>query len=151
MSRFNLRGRLRNEKKSKSTCSGPEGAAASARRLRVGVVEHEALRDEVRVVVEHCSVEIQQALLVDEDLGAFRPLEYFVPQTRLPLPRERVAQPRTPATLDANAQAAIVDALFGHQRADLARGAFADLNHAHYAVGWASFAADAVVAVCFFL
>src|SRR4029453_15524824 len=81
------------------------------------------------VVVEHRSVEIQQALLVDEDLGAFRPLEDFVPQTRLPLPRERVAQPRTPAALDANAQAAIVDALLGHQRADLASRAFADLNH----------------------
>src|SRR5262249_28252736 len=131
MSRFSLRGRLRNEKKSKSTCSGPEGGAASARRLRVGVVEHEAFRDEVRVVVEHRSVEIQQALLVDEDLGAFRPLESFVPQTRLPLPRERVAQPRTPAALDANAQSAIVDALLGHQRADLACRAFADLNHAH--------------------
>src|SRR6185369_5228689 len=141
---------LRNEKKSKSqlsshkfqlselkggrdvsleTCSGSEGASAPARRLRIGVVEHEAFRDEVRVVVEHRAVEKQQALLVDEDLGAFRPLEYFVPQTRLPLPRERVAQPRTPAALDANAQAAIVDALLDHQRADLPCGAFADLNH----------------------
>src|SRR5258707_8741853 len=128
MSRFNLRGRPRKLKKSALRA---KGAAAAARRLRVGIVEYESLRDEVRVVVEHRAVEKQQALLVDVDLRAFRTFEHLVTQTRLPLPRERVAQPRTPAALHADAQSAVVDALLGHQGADLARGSLRNLNQGH--------------------
>ena len=47
-----------------------EGAAATAGLLRVRVVEHEALREERRVVIERRPVEKQIALLVDEDLRA---------------------------------------------------------------------------------
>src|SRR5256712_3042695 len=126
MSRFSLRGRPRKLKKSALRA---KGTAAAARRLGVRVVEHEPLADHVRVVVEHRAVEIQQALLVDVDLRAVGPLEDFVAKTRLLLPRERVAQPRAPAALHADAQSPLVDALLGHQRADLAGCGFADLNH----------------------
>ena len=53
----------------------------------------------------------------------------FVAEARLFLPGKRVAQPGAPAALDADAQPAVVDALLGHQRADLASGALTDLNH----------------------
>src|SRR5262245_41877293 len=126
MSTFSLRGRPRKLKKSALRA---KGAAATARRLRVRVVEHEALADHVRVVVEHGAVEIDQALPVDVDLRAVLALEDLVAEPRLLLPRERVAQPRAPATLHADAQPALVDALLGHQGADLARGGLTDLNH----------------------
>src|SRR5262245_11049242 len=95
------------------SCS--EGAPTAARGLRVRVVEDESLADQVRVVVEHRAVQKQQALLVHEDLGALGALEHLVAEPGLLLPCERVAQPRTAAALDADAQAAIVDALLGHQ------------------------------------
>src|SRR5262249_15425144 len=110
------------------------------------IVEHESLADHVRVVIEHGAVEEEQALLVDEDLRAFGPFEHFVTEPGLLLPRERVAQPRTPAALDADAQPALVDALLGHQRADLVRRRLADLNHA---VGCTTPALAS--AACFFL
>src|SRR3954464_12122056 len=124
---------LKSEARSRTLLSsyflGAEGAAAAARRLRVRVAEHKALRYQVRVVVEHRPVQEQQALLVDEDLGAVRPFEHFVAEPLLLLPRERIAQPRAAAALHADAQPALADALLGHQRPDLARGALADLNH----------------------
>src|SRR5262249_12397019 len=120
-----------------------------AGRLRVRVVEHEALADEVRVVVENRPVQIKQALLVDEELRPGRALEHFISQPRLPLPRKRVAEARAAAALDANAQSALVDALLGHQRPNLLRGDVADLNHA---VGCSTFSAPfAAPAFCFFL
>src|SRR5215831_675371 len=132
------------------TSLSPERAAATAGGLGVRVVEDESLADEIRVVVQHGTVQKQQAFPVDEDLRAFRPLEDLVAGPRCPLPRERVAQARAAAALHADAQSALVDALLGHQRANLARRRFGDLNH--YAVGWscvsAPFSADVP---CFFL
>src|SRR5262245_30928452 len=112
----------------------PERAAAAAGGLGVRIVEDEPLADEIRVVVQHGAVQVQQALPVDEDLGAFRTLEDLVARSRDSLPGERVAQARAAATLHADAQSAVVDALLGHQRADFARRRFGDLNHP-YAVG----------------
>src|SRR5215213_6366840 len=109
--------------------SSSEGAATAAGRFGVRVVEHETLADEIRVVVEHRAVQKQKALLVDEKLRSLRPLEHFIAQTGLSLPGKRIAQPGTSAALDADAQSAVADALLGHQRANLARGNFADLNH----------------------
>src|SRR5262245_40524368 len=109
MSIRSLRGRPRKLKK-----SGSERAATAAGGLRVRVVEHEALADQVRVVVENRAVQVQQALLVDVDLRAFRPLEHFVAEARLLVPGERVAQPGTAAALDADAEPTLVDALLGH-------------------------------------
>src|SRR5262245_13656161 len=154
MSRFSLRGRPRKLKKSALRA---KGTAAAARRLRVRVVEHEPLADQIRVVVEHGAVEIQQALPVHVDLRAVRPLEHFVAETRLLLPREGVAQPGAAAALDADAQSAFVDALLGHQRPDPARRNLADLNHGRnccdsYAVGCGCFSsAFTSAALCFFL
>src|SRR5258708_31963566 len=121
-----LRGRPRNEKKSArrgcATCLRSERAAAAAGRFGVRVVEDEPFADQVRVVVEHGAVQKEQALFVDVNLRAGRPLELFISQPRLPLPGKRIAQPGAPATFDADAQSTLVDALLGHQRADLARG-----------------------------
>src|SRR4029450_12190868 len=117
--------------KLKKSALRAKGAAAAARRLRVRVAEHETLADQIRVVVEHRAVEIQQALLVDVNLRAVRPFEYLVAETRLLLPRERVAQPRAAAALDADAQPALVDALLGHQRTDPARRNLGNLNSHH--------------------
>src|SRR5262249_27782057 len=125
MSRFSLRGRPRKLKKS-ALCA--KGAAAAARRLGVRVVEHEALADQIRVVVEHGAVQIQQALLVDVNLRAVRPLEHLVAETRLLLPREGVAQPRAAPALDSDTQSTVVDALLGHQRTDPACGNLGNLN-----------------------
>src|SRR5580765_4091909 len=102
----------------------PERTAAAAGRLRVRVVEDESFADEIRVVVEHGPVQEEQALLVHKELGAFGPLEYLVAGPRDFFPRERIAQARAAAALHADAQAALVDALLGHQRADLARRRF---------------------------
>src|SRR5439155_8189044 len=126
MSRFSLRGRPRKLKKSALRA---KGTAAAARRLCVRVVEHESLADHVRVVVEHGPVEIQQALLVDEELRALGSFEDLVAEPWLFLPRERIAQSRAAAAFHADAQSAVVDALLGHQRADLARGRLRNLNH----------------------
>src|SRR6266550_9334424 len=71
------------------------------------------------------------ALLVDEDLRALRPLEYLVAEARLLFPRERVAETRAATALHAHTETALGDALLGHQRPDLLRGGFADLNHLH--------------------
>src|SRR5258705_9617443 len=99
-----------------------EGTAATAGRLRVRVVEDEALRQKRGVVVERGPVQEQQALLVHEDPGAIRPLEYLVAESRLAIPRERIAQPRAAPTFYAHTKTAIADALLGHQRPDLLRG-----------------------------
>src|SRR5262245_58387379 len=107
----------------------PERAAAAAGRFGVRVVEHEPLADQVRVVVEHRAVQVKQALLVDVDLRTLGSLEHFVAEARLLLPGKDVAQPGTAAALDADAQSTIVDALLGHQRADLARRGFGNLDH----------------------
>src|SRR6185312_9167576 len=131
-----------------STSLRPEGTAAAAGGLRVRVVEDESLRDEIRVVIEHGPVQKQQALPVHVDLGALGAFEHLVARSRGLFPRERVAQPRAAAALDADAQSALVDALLGHQRADLVRGGFRNLNH--YAVGWAWVSADFSLP-CFFL
>src|SRR4051812_26797409 len=104
MSIRSLRGRPRKLKK-----SGSERAATAAGRLGVRVVEHETLADQVRVVVEHGPVQVQQALSVDEDLRALGTLEHLVAEPRLPFPREGVAQPRAAAALDADTQPALVD------------------------------------------
>src|SRR5215831_4866027 len=111
------------------TSLSPERAAATAGGLGVRVVEDESLADEIRVVVQHGTVQEQQAFPVDEDLRAFRTLEDLVAGPRCPLPRERVAQARAAAALHADAQPALVDALFGHQRANLASGGVRNLNH----------------------
>src|SRR2546427_9338395 len=89
--------------------SGAERAPAAAGGLGVRIVEHEPLADQIRVVVEHCSVEKQQALAIDEDLRALRPFEHLVADTRLLLPREGVAQTRASAALHADAQTPLVD------------------------------------------
>src|SRR5258706_568166 len=79
-----------------------EGTAAAAGRLRIRVVEHEALRKKCGVVVQRRAVEEQQALPVDEDLRAVRPLEDLVAQPRLAVPRERVAETGAPTALHAH-------------------------------------------------
>src|ERR1051326_3148007 len=99
MSMFSFRGRSRKLKKSLRS----KRASTAARRLRVRVVEHEALGDQIRVVVEDGPVQIDQALLVDEDLRVLGPFEHFVAEARLLLPRKRVAQARAAAALDADA------------------------------------------------
>src|SRR5689334_22759077 len=109
--------------------SSAKRASAAAGRLGVRIVEHETFANEVRVVVEHRSVEIQKTLLVDKNLGAFRPFVDLVAETRFLLPREGVTQPRASAALDPDAQTAILNALLGHQAADLACGSFRNLNH----------------------
>src|SRR5215467_9348877 len=111
------------------TSLSPERAAAAAGGLGVRVVEDESLADEIRVVVQHGTVQKQQAFPVDEDLRTFRTFEDFVAGSRCPLPRERVAQARAPAALHPDAQSALIDALLGHQRPDPASGSFGDLNH----------------------
>src|SRR5262249_22929276 len=126
MSIRSFRGRPRKLKK-----SGSERAATAAGGLRVRVVEHESLADQIRVVVENRPVQIQQALLVDVNLRALRALEDFVAQPRLLVPGERVAQPGTAAALDAYAKSALVDALPGHQRPDLLRGHLGNLYHSN--------------------
>src|ERR1019366_8806992 len=102
---------------------------AAAGALGVRIVEHEPLREHVRVVIEHRAVQKQQTLLVDVDLRALGTVEHLVARPRLLVPRERVAQPRAAAAFDADTQSALADALLGHQRADLARGGFSNLNH----------------------
>src|SRR5262245_14017230 len=106
MSIRSFRGRPRKLKK-----SGSERAATAAGGLGVRVVEHEPLADQIRVVVEHRPVQIEQALLVDVDLRALGTLEHLVAQARLLVPGERVAQSGTAATFDAHAKPALVDAL----------------------------------------
>src|SRR6185436_5300254 len=68
-------------------------------------------------------------LLGDEDLRALRTFEHLVPEPGLLLPGKRVAQSGTTATLHANAQTSVFDALLGHQRANLPGGNFTNLNH----------------------
>src|SRR5688572_6547093 len=68
------------------------------------------------------------ALAVDENLRAVS-FEHLVTEPRLLLPREGVAQAGAPAAFDADAQAALTDALLGHQRFDLLRRAFCDFDH----------------------
>src|SRR5206468_5184864 len=126
MSTFSLRDSPRKEKKSALRA---EGASTAAGHLRVGVLEHESPGDEIRVVIQHRAIQVQQAFPVDVQFRPERSLEHLVAQTGLLLPRKDVAQSRTAAALDADAQPAIVDALAGHQGADLARGGFRDLNH----------------------
>src|ERR1700704_2240446 len=106
-----------------------EGAAAAAGRLRVRVVENEALGQQRGVVIESRPLEEEQALLVDEDFRAVRSVEHLVAQTRLAFPRKGVAQARTAATLHAHTKTPIADALLGHQRSDLPRCPFANLDH----------------------
>src|SRR5262245_21826491 len=108
--------------------SGAERTPAAARGLRVRVVEDEPFADQARVVVEHGAVQIQQALLVDVQLRAFRSLEHFVAEARLLLPREGVAEARATAALYSHAQTSVVDALLGHQGPDLPRRGFADFD-----------------------
>src|SRR5436190_5325001 len=98
MSIFNFRGRSRKLKKSLRS----KRASTAARRLRVRVVEHEALGDQIRVVVEDRAVQKQQALPVDVDPGVLRALEHFVAEAGLLFPGEGVAQARPAAALDAN-------------------------------------------------
>src|SRR6266516_264222 len=97
MSMRSLRGSPRKLKKSvlvgvEFVLSRSEGTPASARTLRVRVVEDEALADQGRVVVEDRAVQIQQAFPVDENLRARRTLEHLVAEPRLFFPRKRVAQ-----------------------------------------------------------
>src|SRR5216684_3056074 len=108
---------------------GAKRAAAAAVRLRIRVVEDEAFADQAHVVIKDGAVQVQQALLVDVDLGPRRPFEDFITETRVLLPRKGIAQARAPAAFDANAQPAVVNALLGHQRADLARRRLCDLDH----------------------
>src|SRR5438552_5708826 len=126
MSTFSLRDSPRKEKKSALRA---EGAATAAGRFRVGVLEHESPGDEICVVLQHRAVQIQQAFFIDVQFRPERSLEHLVAQPGLLLPRKDVAQSRAATALDADAQPAIVDALIGHQGADLARGGFRDLNH----------------------
>src|ERR1035437_10230196 len=109
-------------------CSRAERAAAAAGAICVRIVEHEPLREHVRVVIEHRAVQKQQALLVDVDLRALRAIEGFVARPRLLVPRERVAQARAAAAFDADTQSALADALLRHQRGVLARGVFSNLD-----------------------
>src|SRR5256885_1019882 len=115
-------------------------------------MKDEALRQKRGVVVERGPVQEQQALLVYEDPGAIRPLEYLVAESRLAIPRERVAQARAAAALDAHTKTAIADALLGHQRPDLLRGGLGDFNH-RYALGCACSATGFTpfASSCFFL
>src|SRR5258705_2048323 len=99
-----------------------EGTAATAGRLRVRVMEDEALRQKRGVVVERGPVQEQQALLVDEDPGAIRPLEYLVAESRLAIPRERVTQPRAAPTLYAHTKTPITDTLLCHHSSELLCG-----------------------------
>src|SRR5712691_8526808 len=119
---------LREQARPGST-SGAKRAAAAAGRFRVRVVEDEPLADQARVVVEDGPVQVQQALLVDEDLRALWPFEDLVADAGLLLPGEGVAQARAAAPLDPDAQPALVDALLGHQLPDRARGRLAYLDH----------------------
>src|SRR5439155_22038322 len=104
--------------------------------FRVRVVENESLAHEIGVVVENRTVQVQQALLVDKQLGPIRSLEHFVAETGLLLPGKGVAQARAPTAFDAYAQPTVVDALLGHQRPDPARRNLRDLDHFSY-LRWA--------------
>ena len=62
--------------------------------------------------------------MVDEDLERRRSSNTCRPSAACVRPTEQVAQARAAAALHADAQSALVDALLGDQRADLARRAF---------------------------
>jgi hypothetical protein len=91
-------------------------------------VEHEALGQKRGVVVERRALQKQITLFVDEDLRAI-PLEDLITGSGFFLPGERIAQSRAAAALDADTKTAVADALLDHQRLDLLRRAFGDLNH----------------------
>src|SRR5712672_1611695 len=109
---------------------GSERATAPASSLRVRVVEDEPFAEQARVVLEDGPVQVQEALLVDEDLRAVRPLEHLVARPRLLFPREGVTQARAAAAFDPDAESALGDALLRHQRADFPPRVFTNLNHA---------------------
>src|SRR6188508_1573500 len=106
-----------------------ERTAATAGRLRVRSVEAEAFAKQAGVVLEHRAVQVQETLLVDENFCAVGPLEDFVAEPRLSLPREGVAQARAAAAFHADPQTAVGDALLGHQRANLLRRGVRNLDH----------------------
>src|SRR6187551_199493 len=86
---------------------------AATRTLGVRVVENEPFAHEARVVVERRPVDEPEALGIDEDPRAFRAFEHVVAVLRGRLPVEDVAQTRTPARLDADAEAALREPVTG--------------------------------------
>jgi hypothetical protein len=59
----------------------------------VRVVKHEALSEKRGVVIQRRALEEQIALLVNEQPGTTGSVEDLVTETRLTLPRERIAEP----------------------------------------------------------
>src|SRR5262245_15729746 len=110
-----------NARGARRRASCAEGAAAAAGVLRVRIVKDKPTREQRRVVVERGAPEKQVALPVHEDLCAVV-FEHLVAGARHLLPREGVAQARTPAAFHAHTKTTVADALFLHQRLDLLGG-----------------------------
>ena len=93
------------------------------------VVENEALAHEARVVVERRPVDEPEALGIDEDPRSFRAFEHVVAVLRRRLPGEDLAQSRTPASLDADAESALREPVARDHLVDELSGVFADFDH----------------------
>src|SRR5262249_3388938 len=80
-----------------------ERRTASTARLRVGIDEREATRQPLLDVVERRAVEVQVALLVDDDLDAVD-LELLVVGPDLAVELQGIRHPRASAALPTHAQ-----------------------------------------------
>src|SRR5260370_35602341 len=97
--------------------SGGERSPTAARLRCLGIHEYEALLHQRFLIVQGHAVQVDERLRVDED-PHIAEQEDAVPFPRLRIETDVVAQARTPATLYAEAQAALLG-----RKASLAHGA----------------------------
>src|SRR5829696_7058299 len=99
------------------------------RTLGVRIIEDEPLADEARVVIERRPIDEPDALGIDEHLRSFRPFEHVVTVLGGRLPGKHVTQARAAASLDADAEAALREAVAHDHLVDEFAGVFADFDH----------------------
>src|SRR2546428_12520255 len=80
-----------------------EGRAASTARLRLRIDEREAARQPLLDVVERRAIQVEIALLVDDDLDPVD-LELLVVRPDLAVELQRVREARAPSALHAHSQ-----------------------------------------------
>ena len=93
------------------------------------IAEYKTLADQAGVVIERGSVQEAMALRIDEHPGALGAIEHEIAVARGGFPGEGVAQPGTPARLDADAQTALRKTVLGGHLPDQVCGVFRDFQH----------------------
>src|SRR5262249_6252893 len=106
-----------------------EGRAAAAGTLDVRILQIESRRHELVLEIEHRPVEIEEALAIDQELGA-SVLEDAIAVALL-IDVHLVGEPRAAPTGDLDAPSALLDPPLGDERLYLLRGLVRDSDRRH--------------------